>query len=138
MKQFITKRTLVASLLGLTAFGAVFGSAASLGGLTPDRLGADSEVVASCDTDGVSLAYVRTYDATSPAGYKVTGVTVSGVADTCDAQLVSVTLTDGTGAVLSEGTQAMPTATGVFSHTVPVSPLKLAESVANAHVVIAP
>lgn len=139
MRKFISKRTLTASLLGLTAFGAVFGSAASLGGLAPDRLGADAEVVASCDTDGVALAFQRAYDSTTaPSGYKVSAVTVSAVNDACDGQSVSITLTDAAGVVLSEGTQTMPAATGTFSHTIPVTPLKPAENVANAHVVIAP
>jgi hypothetical protein len=138
MKRFITKRTLVASLLGLTAFGAVFGSAATLGGITPDKLGADAEVIGSCDSDGVSLSYDRAYDASAPAGYKVTAVTVAGVNDDCDGQKVSVTLTDSADNLLSDGSETMPTAAGVFSHRIPVTPLKSAEEVTNAHVVISP
>ena len=51
------KRTLIALGAGLTVFAGVFAMAASLGGITSSRVGADNTAVASCDTDGVTTAY---------------------------------------------------------------------------------
>lgn len=135
MHKIISKRTLVASLLGLTAFGAVFGSAASLGGLDASSLGANADVVAPCDTDGVDVSYTHDYDPTAPAGYKVTAVTVSDVADGCDGLTVEVALTGSADTSVASGSLSIPTSTAT-SHSVSVSPSALAESVTGAHVVI--
>lgn len=135
MKQILSTRTLIASLLALTAFGAVFGSAASLGGLDSERLGAGASVVASCDTDGVKVSYEQTYSPAPEPGYKVTEVTVSGVADACDGQTLAVTLADSGNASLGTGSLSIPTGPAT-SHTVSVAPSTPVGSIANAHVVI--
>jgi len=75
-------------------FGVMTASAASLGGLTSANLGADQTVVASCDTDGVALAYTNTYDPVTNA-YKTTAVTMSGVATPCATKAFKLTLSDG-------------------------------------------
>jgi hypothetical protein len=137
MNKILSKRALTASLLGLTAFGAVFGSAASLGGLSSDTLGAGASVVASCDTDGVGVTYTRAYDSSGTPGYKVTAVTVTGVADTCDGQTLSVTLTDSGNSAVGAGSTTIPTSAAT-SHAVTVTPQSLVSAVVNAHVVIAP
>ena len=73
-----------AVLAGIAAFGLVGASAASLGGITSSSLGADVGVVASCDTDGVTVTFTNAYDATlgryQATGVAVTGMTTSSVA----------------------------------------------------------
>ena len=83
----------VAVLLGLAVTGLVGASAASLGGVTSDNLGADVGVVASCDTDGVNVAFATAY---SSGVTEVTSVTVSDIAPECDGQALSLTLAQGT------------------------------------------
>ena len=91
-------------LLGIGAFGLAAASAASLGGLTSSSLGADNGAVTSCDTDGVSIAYgAPAYDAASGV-YKVSTVTVSGIAVGCAGKTVAVTLSDAANASLGSGT----------------------------------
>ena len=129
------RRTLVGFLGAMAVSAAVFGSAASLGGITSPDLGADDTVVASCDTDGVGINYTKSYDPTAPNGYKVTAVTVTGVDDACDGQDVSVTLADSSDASIGDGTYTIPTSVAV-NHTVALSTSALAELVEGAHVVI--
>lgn len=94
-------------LLGIGAFGLAAASAASLGGLTTGSLGADNGAVASCDTDGVTIAYgTPTYDAAAGL-YKVGSVTVSGIAAACNGKTVYVTLSDSTNASLGGGSAAV-------------------------------
>jgi hypothetical protein len=102
----VKKRAVLAVLVGVIAFGLAIASAASLGGINADQLGADETVVASCDTDGVDIAYATSYDVTAGA-YVVDSVTVSAIAAACFGQDVSVTLTDGI-AALDNGTVVVP------------------------------
>ena len=83
-------------------FGLVAASAASLGGVTGPSLGADVTAVSSCDTDGVTLGYTNTYDATL-GRYQTTSVAVSGINAACAGLTVSVTLKDNASASLSSG-----------------------------------
>lgn len=85
------KRSTLAVLAGLTAAAGTITAAASLGGLTSESLGADNTVVASCDTDGVSLEYAASYDATA-GEYLVDSVTVDGINAACAGLDISVTL----------------------------------------------
>jgi hypothetical protein len=100
MRNMLTnlpRRRLVIVLVAATAvFGAVFAFAASLG-VSSASLGAGDAVVSSCDTNGVSASYSTTYS----SGYKVSAITVSGIAAACDGKTVSATLT-GTGANLPQ------------------------------------
>ena len=121
----------VAVLAGLLAFGVVGAAAASLGGLGGKNLGADDSVVASCDTDGVSIAYTNAYDATSGL-YKVTSVTVSGIAATCSGQSMSVTLRDTANVSLGTGTAIV----AGTSQAVAIAPTASAKLVTGAAVVI--
>ena len=129
------KRVLLAVLAGLIVFAGVFAIAASLGGITSTKVGADNTVVASCDTDGVSTSYATAWDATDKR-YEVTSVTVSGVNDVCDGETLSVSLTDSTGAQIGTGSMAIPTsAATAFTVTMTTAPsAKLTEGV---HVLIA-
>jgi hypothetical protein len=124
------KRILVALLVSLAVFASLYAMAASLGGITSDKIGADSTVVASCDTDGVTASYSSSWDATDKR-YEITAVTVGGVADTCDGETLSVSLTDSSGAQIGAGSVAIPvsgaTSFGVTLSTAPSA--KLTEGV---------
>jgi hypothetical protein len=130
----MSKRTLIALLAGLTVFASVFALAASLGGITSTTVGADDAVVASCDTNGVTTGYATGWDATDER-FEVTSVTVGGVADTCDGQTLSVSLTDSTGAQIGAGTLAIPTSAAT-SHTVALTTASSAELTEGVHVLI--
>jgi len=88
------RRKSIAVLLGITIAGVVGASAAGLGGITNESLGADAVVVASCDDDGIAATYVTDYSTTLQA-YEVTGVTLSGVDAACVGLDYDVTLDDG-------------------------------------------
>ena len=60
-----TRRRAAAVLFGLAAATAVGASAASLGGLESHELGADTGIVASCDTNGMDVRYRTGYHAPS-------------------------------------------------------------------------
>ena len=81
--------------------------AASLGGITSNDVGADNTAVASCDTNGVTTAYVTGWDATDRR-YEITSVTVGGVNDACDGDNLSVSLTNAAGDQIGSGTLTMP------------------------------
>jgi len=103
----------VAVLAGLAVAGIVGASAASLGGVRSEDLGADVGVVGSCDTNGVDVDF-----ATSVSGgaVNVASLTLSDVNAACTGQAVQVTLLDGTNAQL--GSAGTATANGTGSVTV--------------------
>ena len=77
-------------VIGLTA-ATLPGVAATLGGLTPRKLGADSGVVSACDSDGFSVSYTN-------SGGTITSVDVSGIADPgCEGGQLSVVLANASG-----------------------------------------
>jgi Ca2+-binding RTX toxin-like protein len=89
----------------------------------------------SCDVDGVDISYQTTYVSTAaPAGYRVTGATVTDIADpSCNGAELRVDLLDGT-TVRASATEIVgtePTASVTF--TAPA----LAEEVDNVHVELA-
>lgn len=130
------RRILLTLLGGVLAFAVVVAAAASLGGLTSTNLGADDSVVASCDTNGVTSAYTSVYNTTSTAGFKVDDVTVGGIADTCDGDSMTITLTGAAGASLGQATQVVPTG-AAFTNVVDfVAQNVLSEAVTGVHVVI--
>lgn len=88
--------------------GIVVASAASLGGITGGTLGADTDVVASCDTNGVTVGYVNSYDATD-GRYETTAVNATAIDVACDTKPIKVTLKDGAGASLGEATGTVAT-----------------------------
>ena len=129
------KRTILALLVSLVVFGSLYAMAASLGGITSDSVGADSTVVASCDTDGVTAAYVTAWDATDKR-YEITTTTVGGVADTCDGRTMSVSLTDTSGAQIGSGSLVIPTS-GATSFAVTMSTPPSAKLTEGIHILIA-
>lgn len=91
IKSKSMRKKSVAVLAGLAIAGAVGASAASLGGLNSDDLGADTGDVASCDTDGIDVDYTTSFDATA-GEYIVTAIVLSDVAEACDTQDVDLTV----------------------------------------------
>jgi hypothetical protein len=103
-----TKRALIAGIAGLSIGGGVLASAASLG-VTGNTLGAGTSVIASCDTDGVSLAYTNSYVGGTGVGggtYRTSAVVISGIAAACAGKPMSVTLRDSGNVSLGSGTIA--------------------------------
>jgi hypothetical protein len=133
-EEGVRKRTLIAMLAGLGVFAAVFAQAASLGGITSNKVGADNTTIASCDTDGVSTSYATAWDATDKR-YEITSVTVSGVNDACDGQTLNVSFTDSTGAQIGSGSLAIPTSAAT-AHTVTASTAPSAKLTEGVHVLI--
>lgn len=132
----MSKRNLLAVLGAIVAFAIVVASAASLGGLTSDNLGADDAVVASCDTDGVTSSYTSVYNTTGTDGFKVDDVTIGAINDACDGDDMTVTLTGAAGVSLGEVVQAVPV-NAAFTNVLDfVAEDVLAEDVTGIHVVI--
>ncbi|MDP8931412.1 MAG: hypothetical protein M3O70_23300 [Actinomycetota bacterium] len=118
-------------------FAGVFASAASLS-VSTETLGAGGTSVASCDTNGVKATYTTAYDSTVP-GYKVSSITVTGIADTCSnlSYKIQATKTDGAALTAASGTLGAFT-TGTSDNSVSATPgttLKAAE-VEGIYVVI--
>ena len=118
---------LAVAAVAVAAFGAA--SAASLGGLNSAQVGADNTVVASCDTNGVDLAYDTSYDATT-GSYRVTQATISNINVNCNGQTVDLTLSGALGASINEGTATVVAGSAVVPVTAP------AKAVVGAAIVI--
>ena len=116
----VRKKSLVV-LLGVAVAGIVGASAASLG-LTSSSVGADTAVVAACDTTGgIQASYTTGYD-TVTQQFTVTGVTLSGVDSACAGKAVSIRLTSSTpAAVLATVTGTAASGTNSFAVTPAVS-----------------
>lgn len=130
------KRLVFGLLFGVTMFGAVMGSAASLGGITAEGLGADDTLVASCDTDGVTTSYTTAYNTTGSAGYKVATVSVGGLDNACDGKAIEVRLTGAAGASLEAVSKTVETDAGSTSTSLTFGSSTLAESVTGVHIVV--
>jgi hypothetical protein len=127
----MNKKT-VAAFGGLAAFGILTASAASLGGLTSSSLGADQTVIASCDTDGITLAYSNVFDAPTNS-YKTSAVVATLVNPTCATKTYKLTLSNGA-ASLGEFTNTVTLAGTTL--TIPVSPTVDSKSITKAALVI--
>lgn len=121
------KKIFVGAVIGTAVFAGVFASAASLG-VSTETLGAGGTSVASCDTDGVEATYTTAYDKAVP-GYKVSTITVTGIADTCSnlSYKIQATTADGTALTAASGTLGAFT-TGTTDNTVAVTPAALLEA----------
>lgn len=129
------KRTGIAVLAALLVFGGVLAMAASLGGITSTKVGADNTALASCDTDGVNTSYTTAWDGTDDR-YEISTVTVASVADACDGQTLSVSLTDTSGNQIGSGSLAIPTSAAT-SFGVSLSTAASAKDSTGVHVLIA-
>jgi hypothetical protein len=124
------KPRVLALAAGLATFSVIGAFAATLGGVASDDLGADTSVVAACDTDGVGVDYTVTYDTTDDR-YEVASVDVTGIDAACAGQTISVTLAD-TNANLAEHSQAV----AGTSETLTFATAPDAEAVTNVAIVI--
>jgi hypothetical protein len=130
----MSKRKTLAIVSAVAAFAAVSASAASLGGLTGTSLGADATVVASCDTDGIAVAYTTSYNA-GTSQYVVSAVNLSGVNAACNLKAANLTLADSAGTSLGSATVASLTVT-TGAATIPVGGAVSAKAVTNLSLVI--
>jgi hypothetical protein len=108
LKGLAKKRTLFASILALTIFGAVYGFAATLN-VGTNTLSAGNATVASCQQTGTPTGtYTTAYNATIP-GYAVATVVVTGLDNTnCSGKAISVTLTGAANANLATIASTVP------------------------------
>ncbi|MGQ0678996.1 MAG: hypothetical protein ACT4OM_04950 [Actinomycetota bacterium] len=122
------KRILAALLVGGIVFAAAYALAAPLT-VSSDNLGAGTDVVASCDLDGVDISYgLDVVD----GEFVVDEVIVDGIDAACVGEDLQITLSDGLGAVLfSSG--SIPVASPT---TVPVAPAVGADEIEGVAVVI--
>lgn len=115
------------ALLIAVALGCVgLASAASLGGIGPQELGAGNSVVTACDSDGVGLSYTT-------SGGTVQSVTVTGIAGGCVSGSLRVVLANSTGTDIAQGG---PLSVSGASEIVTLSPQPSAAAVAAAHISI--
>jgi hypothetical protein len=130
------RRTLLALALSLAIFGGVFATANTLNGINSPSVSADNTTVASCDPDGVTTSYGTTWDTTDKR-YEIASVTVSGVADTCDGETLSVSLTDSAGVQIGSGSVAIPTSAATSFAINPLTTQPSAKLTEGIHVLIA-
>jgi hypothetical protein len=109
-------RIVVALLGGILGAGLIGASAATLGGLTGGSLGADDQVVASCDTDGIVSSYTTAYNATAQT-YQVTAVNFTGVNAACNGKAASVSLRTGVTNLGTTNVGAITVAANAFTIT---------------------
>jgi hypothetical protein len=126
------KRALLAAIVGIMTFGAVYGLAASLN-VASDGLGAADTTVAACQAGTLTATYTSTYSATAP-GYTVGTVTVTGLAATCYSKAYRITLAGAAGVSLGEATGTTPATGTSFAAT--FSPAVNAASVVSVGLVI--
>jgi hypothetical protein len=125
----MNKKLALGIAAGVSAFAAVTASASSLGGINTEQLGTSADVVASCDTDGVTVEYTTAF---SNGAYRVTAVDLSDIDEACEGQNLTVTLFDGPNASLAEKSGAVGGATQTLTLGTPVD----AEDVNGVAVVI--
>jgi hypothetical protein len=131
------KRATIAVAAFLAVFGTIFGIAASLGPSTSAQSGAATAVVAACDTDGVTVSYTTSYDATD-GRYEISSVTVSGISNSCDTKTLSLNLTNTAGTTsYGSASGAIADDAGATSQTFAVTNGASAESTEKVHIFIA-
>ena len=115
----IPRKVVIAGVASVLVAGMAGASAASLGAFTGNSLGSGDDVVASCDTDGIDVGYSTQY-VPSAGTSEVTAVNFGNVDIDCSGKLATVTLRDGTGAVLdSQQTQLNLGGGSTFSINIP-------------------
>ncbi len=111
-----SRRILIALAGGVLSAGLVGASAATLGGLTGASLGADDQIVAACDTDGITVGYTTSYSAAAQT-YQVTAVNFTAVNAACNAKAASVSLRNGTTNLGTTNVASITVAASAFSIT---------------------
>ncbi|MET0433621.1 MAG: hypothetical protein ABW025_05590 [Cellulomonas sp.] len=138
-RRSVRRKVVALTVAGLGIAGLGLASAAQLN-LTAGALGAGTTVVASCDSNGVAVAFTNAFTA-SVKGYTVSQVTLNDVAAGCQGQTIGIDLlnadpTDGsTGASVSHLTGTVPQGGG--SVTLSVTGSVKAADVKGVAVVIA-
>ena len=87
------RREIVAIAVGLAATAVVGASAAGLGGLGSDQLGADTGSVAGCDSDGIDVEYRPVFHRPTQT-YRVNRVVLNDVSVDCIGRPWSVTVSE--------------------------------------------
>jgi hypothetical protein len=87
-------KLMLAAAAALTAFGGVYGFAASLG-ITSSGLGAGSAVVAACGS-GTTVSYTTAY-ASGISGYAVSQVNLASIPAACLSKAYRIQLTGASG-----------------------------------------
>jgi hypothetical protein len=125
LKTLAKRRTLVALVLALTVFGAVYGFAATLN-VGANTLSAGNASIASCESVGTPTGtYTVAYDSAVP-GYKVATITVTGLDAACGNKAISATLTGAANANLATITGTVPAAGGTLLLTPGATPIAAA------------
>ena len=110
-------RATAAGAAGVGAVAMVGASAALLGAVAPSSLAADVAVVASCDTDGIDVAWsTPVYNSATP-GYDVATVTFSNVDAACDTLSYTLDLLDVSDASLVQDSGTVSLTASAFSVT---------------------
>jgi hypothetical protein len=135
--SILGRKKILAVAGALAAFGTLTASAASLGGMSSTSLGSSATVVASCDTDGIAIAYPAantTWDATSN-DYRTYAITLSGVNAACEAKSFKLTLSSAS-AALNETAGTVTLTSGTQTVTLSGTAGVRAQDVARAALVI--
>lgn len=107
------KKTTVFAAAAIAA-SSTFAMAATLGGIGTTDLGADTTVVASCDSDGVAVDYTTAFDAQNGI-QEVVAVNVTRIDAACDGQKIDVGLTNDAGTSSTEAVQGTLDSSGSIS-----------------------
>jgi hypothetical protein len=120
----------LAVLAGVGVAGLVGAAAASLD-LTTSSLGADAQVVASCDTDGIDVNWGTGFNSLAQR-FDLQSVELSGVAAACDGLDLEIVITDAADVTIATFTGFAASTTTTASLAAPVD----AEAVEGIAVVI--
>ena len=115
LKGMLKRKFLVATAAAVTVFATVYGFAATLN-IGTSKLSAGNATVASCQSTSPTSTYSIAYDSTL-GGYKVSAVTVSGLASTCGSLPISITLAGSANASLGQVTGTVPGGGGSLTLT---------------------
>ena len=96
----IPRKVVIAGVASVLVAGMAGASAASLGLFTGNSLGSGDDIVAACDSNGIDVGYSTQYVALA-ATSEVTAVNFGNVEPGCTGKIATVTLRDGTGAVVA-------------------------------------
>lgn len=117
----------LAVLAGVGVAGLVGAAAASLD-LTTSSLGADAQVVASCDTTGIDVNWVTGYNALEQR-FDLEDVELTGVDAACDGLDLDIVVSDAANASIATFTGAAVSGTTVAALSTPVD-AELVEGIA--------